>query len=192
VVAAAAERLRQCNAALTAAQAGQAEAERLAERWERRAAAAARLVELESKAPLVEEYRLGLQRAERAEALRPSLEAETSARAELERLQERIGAALEQALRARQAARAVPDAVERLELDALPDLEALAQARSALAARGAELTALVRKGEQAAQARAAAQQASQRAAAAGQRLSEASGADAGSVLRDANQASPPM
>ena len=177
VVAAAAERLQQCNAALTAAQTGQAEAERLAERWERRAAAAARLVELEGKAPLVEEYRLALQRAERAEALRPSLEAETGARAELERLQERIGAALQQALRARQAARAVPDAVERLELDALPDLEALAQARSALAARGAELTALVRKGEQAAQARAAAQQASQRAAAAGQRLSEASGAE---------------
>ncbi|MFN5194301.1 MAG: AAA family ATPase, partial [Cyanobacteriota bacterium] len=80
VAAAAAAELERSTAALQAAQAAQAQAERLADRWDRRQAAAERLADLEGKGQAVEEHRRKLARAERAEALRASLVAEAVAR----------------------------------------------------------------------------------------------------------------
>jgi exonuclease SbcC len=166
VVAATAQGLQQATKALAGAQAVKAEIDRLADRWDRRAAAAAKLAELEGKRELVDDYRQRLRRADRAEALRPSVEAEQVAQADLNQLQERIRAQLCSAIRARDAAQALPDPVLLLDLMALPALEVLDGARNALAARRAELTALARKAGEAAQAREAATQASRLATAA--------------------------
>ncbi len=190
VVEATGQRLQQASAVLAAAQAVQAERERLADRWDRRAAAAARLRELEGKQAVVDDYRQRLRWAERAEALRPSLEAEAAARAELEPLRGRIQAQLRAAIRARDGALALPEALGQLDLTALPDLEALDAARSGLAAWRAEVTALARKAQEAAQARAAATQARRLAAAAQASLASGSAArDAGVQRRqDATEA----
>ena len=83
VVAAAAKRLDQSSTALEAAQQAKAAVDRQAERWDRRANAAVTLADLEAKQPLVDEYRQRLQRAQQAETLRASLEAEDAARQEL-------------------------------------------------------------------------------------------------------------
>jgi exonuclease SbcC len=166
VVKVTAQGLQQASAALAGAQTLKAEIDRLADRWDRRAAAAATLAELEGKRELVDDYRQRLRRAERAEALRPSVEAEQTAQADLNQLQERIRAQLRSAIRARDAAQALPEPVLRLDLMDLPALEVLDGARNALAARGAELTALARKAREAAQARGAATEASRLAAAA--------------------------
>ncbi|NDG75342.1 MAG: SMC family ATPase [Synechococcaceae bacterium WB8_1B_136] len=166
VVDATAQRLQQATAALTAAQAAQAEQQRLADRWDRRAAAAAKRSELEGKRELVDDYRQRLRRAERAEDLRPSVEAQLAAQADLNQLQDQIQAQLRAAIRARDGAQGLPQPVLLLDLMALPGLEALDAARNALASRRAELTALARRAAEAAQERDAAAAATRLAAAA--------------------------
>jgi exonuclease SbcC len=164
VVAGTAQRLQEATTALDAAQTARAEIDRRADRWDRRAAATARLTELEGKRAMVDDYRQRLRRAEQAEALRPSVEAQQTAQADCLQLHQRIAAQLGRAIRARDAAQALPAAVLQLELRALPPLEALDAARNALAARQVELTALVRQAREAAEAHGAAEQARQRAA----------------------------
>jgi exonuclease SbcC len=164
VVAAAAKRLDQSSTALEAAQQAKAAVDRQAERWDRRASAAATLADLEAKQPLVDEYRQRLQRAQQAETLRASLEAEDAARQELQRRQEQLGSQLRRTIRARDAAQALPQELVLLDLLTPPGLEALGNARSALAARQAEVTALSNKAQEAAQAESAAQQAARLAA----------------------------
>lgn len=152
VVAQSAEALQQAEAALSGARQAQASADRLAERWDRRAAASARLAERESKRAVVDDYRQRLSSAEKAEALRPSLEAEQAARRALSQLEAGLGQKLRAADQARRQALALPASLGELELTTLPDAEALSSARSALAARGAELQALVAKAAEAQQA----------------------------------------
>jgi len=166
VVAGTAQRLAQATAALDAAQVAKVEVDRLADRWDRRAAAHATLVELEGKRAVVDDYRQRLRRAEQAEALRPSVEAQLAAQADCLQLHQRIAAQLGGAIRARDAAQALPAAVVQLELSALPALEALDAARTALAAHRVELTALMRQAREAAEAEGAAEQARRRVAAA--------------------------
>ncbi len=148
---------------LTAAQTAQAALMAQAERWDRRAAASTRLSELEAKRETVAEYRQKLERAERAETLRPSLVAEAGARRELERVERGLQEQLRAARQARDGARALPPTAQGLDLVALPSAEALAAAGADLAARGAEVRELARKAEEAAQAGGAAVAASQRA-----------------------------
>ncbi len=155
-VAAAATGLEQASAALQQAQQQAQQQQRLADRWERRALATARLAELEAKQPAVDEYRQRLRLAEQAEALRASLEAEQLARRQLQHGQGALAAALQAAARARAAAQALPPAVRQLPLAAPPGAEALADARSDLAARRAELTALADQAVAAAERQAAA------------------------------------
>ena len=171
VVAAAAQRLQQSNIALEAAQQAKAAVERQAERWDRRASAVATLADLEAKQPLVDDYRQRLQRAQQAESLRASLEAEDAARQELQQRQERLRSQLRSTIRARDAAKALPQELVLLDLLTPPGLEALGNARSALAARRAEVTALSRQAQEAAQAETAAEQAARLAAAATNKLS---------------------
>ena len=166
VVAGTAQRLAQGTAALDAAQVAKAEVDRLADRCDRRAAAQATLVELESKRAVVDDYRQRLRRAEQAEALRPSVEVQLAAQADCLQLHQRIAAQLGAAIRARDAVQVLPAAVVQLELSALPALEALDAARTALAAHRVELTALTRQAREAAEAQGAAQQARLRVAAA--------------------------
>ena len=166
VVAGTAQRLAQATAALNAAQTAKAEVDRLADRWDRRAAAQATLVELEGKRAVVDDYRQRLRLAEQAEALRPSVVAQQVAQADCLQLQQRIAAQLGGAMRARDAAQALPAAVVQLELSAPPALEALDAARTALAAHRVELTALMRQAREAAEAEGAAEQARRRVAAA--------------------------
>ncbi len=148
---------------LTAAQTAQAALTAQAERWDRRAAASARLGDLEAKRETVAEYRQKLELAERAEVLRPSLVAEQGARQSLALVEQGLQEQLRAARQARAGARALPPSVQGLDLVALPSAEALAAAGADLAARGAEVRELVRKAEEAAQAGGAAAAASQRA-----------------------------
>jgi len=173
--------LRQAEAALTAAQAGKEAQTRVADRWDRRAAATARLTELEGQRQPIEELQQQLALSERAESLRTSLAAERSSQEALTTLQRSIRQQLLRAIRARDAALALPDPVLLLDLTALPSAEALGQASRALAVRGAELSALARKALEAGQARARASQARTAAAAAGERL------ERGSTARSGNQ-----
>ncbi|MFM9111029.1 MAG: SbcC/MukB-like Walker B domain-containing protein, partial [Prochlorococcaceae cyanobacterium] len=170
VVAAATGELEQRTAALAAARAAQAAAERLADHWDRRTAAAARLTELEARQPAVEEHRLLLARAERAEVLRPSLAAEATARQALERLEQRCCERLVEAIAARQRVPALPVVVQQLPLAALPSAAELATAGHGLAAWRAELTALAARAREAACAAATARQAEALAGAAAERL----------------------
>jgi exonuclease SbcC len=153
VVAAASGQLAVASEGLAAAETARQASLALADRWKRRATALSRLAELEGKAELVETYRQRLKRAERAEGLRTSLEEEREARAALALEMERVEALLRQAIRARDGARALPEAVGELELTRLPATAALNQATSALAGRRAELSALVSKAEESGQAR---------------------------------------
>jgi exonuclease SbcC len=153
LVTAAAGQVASASAAVEAAEKTRQGSLALADRWNRRAAAVARLAEQEGKAEVVETYRQRLRWAERAEALRPSLEAERAARAALAAERERLTVLLGQALQARAAAPALPPAVRDLDLGALPRPEALSQASRALAARRAEVGALVSKAREAARDR---------------------------------------
>lgn len=164
VVEGTAQRLEQATSALEAARSGKTQIDRLADRWDRRAAAMATRTELESKGDVVDDYRQRLRRAEQAEALRPSVEAQQAALADCLKLEQRIEAQLGKAIRARDAAYALPDEVLQLDLMALPDPEALDAVRNTLVARRVELTALVRRTQEAAEALSAAEQARQRAA----------------------------
>ena len=166
VVAGTAQRLAEATTALDAAQIAKAEVDRLADRWDRRAVALTTLSELEGKQAVVDDYRQRLRRAEQAEALRPSVEALQAVQTERLQLYQRIEAQLGGAIRARDTAQALPDAVLQLDLMGLPSLDALDAARNALAARRVELTALVRQARDAVEAESAVEQARQRAAAA--------------------------
>jgi exonuclease SbcC len=149
VVAAATAQLKQAAEGLEAAETARQASLALADRWTRRATATARLAELEGKAEVVETFRQRLRRAERAEALRPSLEAERAARAALAVEQERVEALLRQVHRAREGAQALPPVVTGLDLAQLPSLAVISGAATALAARRAEVGALVGKAEEA-------------------------------------------
>ena len=173
VLAAAASRLHSSTQARAAAQTAKAAADRLADRWDRRSAAAARLAELEGKQVHVDDYRQRLQLAERAETLRGSVEAATTARAAWDDQQQRLEELLRHARRSREAALGLPDALHQLHLTELPALESLAEARSALAARRAELMALVRQAAAAAEAHQLSQRATALGAAAAASLQQA-------------------
>ena len=160
VVAAATSQLQVAAGGLEAAETAKRASLALADRWNRRASAVARLAEQEGKAEVVETFRQRLRRAERAEALRPSLEAEQTARAALAAELERVSVLLRQASRAREAARALPPALTALDLSALPSPGAISGAANALAARRAEVGALVSKAEESARARAKEREAS--------------------------------
>lgn len=155
-VAAAAAALEQASVALQQAQQQARQQQQLADRWDRRAAATARLAELEAKQPVVDDYRQRLRLADQAEALRASLEAEQTARQQRQLQQAALAAGLAAAARARAAAQALPESVQQLPLATLPAAEALADARSDLAAHRAELTALAAQAAEAAQRQAAA------------------------------------
>ena len=173
VLAQAAASVQSSSAARDAAQQAKAAVDRLADRWERRTGAAARLADLEGKQPVVDDYRQRLLRAERAEGLRASLDAEATARAAWDALQQDLATQLRHGRRARERAVALPDALHQLNLDQPPGLDSLSEARSALAARRAELTALVRQAETAAEARQLSQRAETLAAAAAAGLQQA-------------------
>ncbi|MEB3316759.1 MAG: SMC family ATPase [Cyanobacteriota bacterium] len=153
VVAAATSQLEAAARALEATEQARRASLALADRWTRRAAAVARLTEQEGKAEVVETFRQRLRRAERAEGLRPSLEAERAARALLTAELERLAALLNQVNGARERAQALPAAVLRLDLRSLPPPGAISGAATALAARRVEVAALVSKAEEGARAR---------------------------------------
>ena len=144
--------LDQASAALRAAQTARTSLERLAERWDRRAAATARLQEQEAKQAVVAEFRLRLQRALQAEGLRASLAEERSAAAELALLQADLPRQLDRLHRARERASGLPASVLELELGSLPDREALTSASRDLAVRRSELQNLMRLADQVRQA----------------------------------------
>ncbi|MFN9644041.1 MAG: AAA family ATPase [Cyanobacteriota bacterium] len=153
VVSAAGARVAEASGALDAAERARQSSLALADRWTRRTTAVARLAEQEGKAPVVEDYRQRLRRAERAEALRPSLDAERAARTVLAAEVERVGVLLGQANQARAAALALPPVLRALDLGSLPGPATLSRASGALAARRAEVGALVSKAQEAARAR---------------------------------------
>ncbi|MBD2422871.1 AAA family ATPase [Cyanobium sp. FACHB-13342] len=162
--------LKQASAHLDGAQTAQAAMDKLADRWDRRAVARTRLTDLEAKQPAVQDYRQRLGRAERAEQLRPSVEAERQAREALATLQSGLQSQRLETIRARDGARALPLSVEALDLMALPSLDALAAARSDLAVRRTEVAALVSQAQEAEQARAKAAAARSAAGQAEERL----------------------
>ncbi|MFM7311780.1 MAG: AAA family ATPase [Cyanobium sp.] len=153
VLAAAQGSLADRSRCLTEAQAAKGSIDRLADRWDRRAVAAERLADLDGKEAVVADYRQRLRLAEQAESLRGSLTAAAEARELLAEQQQRITARLGEARRCREAALALPEPLQGLPFLELPALADLSEARNALAARRAELAALVRQSEAAATAR---------------------------------------
>ncbi|MCP9826609.1 AAA family ATPase [Synechococcus sp. EJ6-Ellesmere] len=145
--------LKQATATLAAAQTAKADIDKVADRWDRRTAAKAKLDALESQRDPIEELKLQLATAVQAETLRTSVDAERTARAALTALQGSIKVQLQAAIRARDDAQALPVSVVLLDLLALPGLEDLGGATSDLAARRAEVSELAKKALEAAQAR---------------------------------------
>jgi exonuclease SbcC len=117
--------------------------ERVLERWHRRKAAENGLEEAVGRQEAIEQLRLRLVRGERAEQLRPDLEAERVATEQVESRDRMLGEALASLARQREGLALLPAELTALELSHLPDPGQLTRAISALAARGAELQGLV-------------------------------------------------
>lgn len=153
VVAGCEEARRRASEALERAQRHRAAVAQAADRFDRRAAAWTQLAELEPQQPAIEALALQLAAADRAEALRPSLEAERAAHRDLQDLELRLRRELERAAAVRDGARGLPDAVVALGLLSLPASVDLQRARTALATRRVEVEGLARQAEEARQAR---------------------------------------
>ena len=153
VVAACEESRRRATEALEQAQRHRAAVVQAADRFDRRAAARTQLAELEPQQPAIEALALQLAAADRAEALRPSLEADQAARRDLQDLELRLRRELERAAAVRDGARGLPDAVVALGLLSLPESVDLQRARTVLATRRVEVEGLARQAEEARQAR---------------------------------------
>ena len=153
VVAACEESRRRATEALEQAQRQRAAVVQAADRFDRRAAARTQLAQLEPQQPAIEALALQLAAADRAEALRPSLEADQAARRDLQDLELRLRRELERAAAVRDGARGLPDAVVALGLLSLPESVDLQHARTALATRRVEVEGLARQAEEARQAR---------------------------------------
>ncbi len=153
VVAACEESRRRATEALEQAQRHRAAVVQAADRFDRRAAARTQLAELEPQQPAIEALALQLAAADRAEALRPSLEADQAARRDHQDLELRLRRELERAAAVRDGARGLPDAVVALGLLSLPESVDLQRARTVLATRRVEVEGLARQAEEARQAR---------------------------------------
>jgi exonuclease SbcC len=153
VVAACEESRRRATEALEQAQRHRAAVVQAADRFDRRAAARTQLAQLEPQQPAIEALALQLAAADRAEALRPSLEADQAARRDLQELELRLRRELERAAAVRDGARGLPDAVVALGLLSLPESVDLQRARTVLATRRVEVEGLARQAEEARQAR---------------------------------------
>jgi exonuclease SbcC len=154
--------LQRANATLEGARRSKEATALMLDRWTRRATATVRLSELEGKAEVVDDYRQRLQRAERAESLRPSLEAQRTAKGALTALEVQLQGLLRQTKRARDGAQALPVAVVLLDLVANPSLEDLSGAANALAGRRAEVGTLLKQAQEASLARAKAKEGADR------------------------------
>ncbi|GDX77213.1 nuclease SbcCD subunit C [Cyanobium sp.] len=153
VVAACEETRRLASEALEQAQRQRASVVQAADRFDRRAAARTQLAQLEPQQPEIEALALQLAAADRAEALRPSLEADQAARRDLQDQGLRLRRELERAAAVRDGARGLPDAVVALGLLSLPESADLQDARTVLATRRVEVEGLARQAEEARQAR---------------------------------------
>jgi exonuclease SbcC len=153
VVAACEEARRRASEVLERAQRHRAEVVQAADRFDRRAAARSELAQLEPQRAAIEALALELAAANRAEALRPSLEAERAAHRELLELEHRLRRELERAAAVRDGARGLPNAVVALGLLKLPESADLQRSRTALATRRVEVEGVVRQAEEARQAR---------------------------------------
>jgi exonuclease SbcC len=149
VVAACEESRRRATEALEQAQRQRAAVVQAADRFDRRAAARTQLAQLEPQQPAIEALALQLAAADRAEALRPSLEADQAARRDLQDLGLRLRRELERAAAVRDGARGLPDAVVALGLLSLPESTDLQRARTVLATRRVEVEGLARQAEEA-------------------------------------------
>ena len=152
-MAAAEEARRQAGEALEQARRQRAAVVQMADRFDRRAAAQAELATLEPQRPEIEALAIKLTAADRAESLRPSLEADQAARRELQELEARLQRELQRAAAARDGALALPDAVVALGLLRLPEAAVLQRCGTALATRRVEVEGLARQAAEAAQAR---------------------------------------
>ncbi len=153
VVAACEESRRRATEALEQAQRHRAAVVQAADRFDRRAAARTQLAQLEPQQPAIEALALQLAAADRAEALRPSLEADQAARRDFQDLELRLRRELERAAAVRDGARGLPDVVVALGLLSLPESVDLQHARTVLATRRVEVEGLARQAEEARQAR---------------------------------------
>jgi exonuclease SbcC len=153
VVAACEEARRRSSEALEQAQRHRAAVVQAADRFDRRAGARIQLAELEPQQPAIEALSLQLAAADRAEVLRPSLEAERAAHRDLQDLGLRLRRELERAAAVRDGARGLPDAVVALNLLSLPESVDLQHGRTALATRRVEVEGLARQAEEARQGR---------------------------------------
>jgi exonuclease SbcC len=126
---------------------GQADA--VSTRWDRRAAARARVDELVGQRDSIGIDREALSRAERGEQLRGSLAAEAKLRADLALLDTEVAVDLAEAIAARDAGVAFPEAVVGLDLTVLPTPAVITATLSAVAAHRTLLEELARKATEA-------------------------------------------
>jgi exonuclease SbcC len=135
--------LQQAEAEGTALRQQLTQQERLLERWERRKAAERGLQEAAGRQEAIDQLRLQLARAERAEQLRPAQDKERQAADQLQNRDRLLAEALASLARRREGLALLPAELTALELGHLPDPGQLTRCIGALAARGAELQALV-------------------------------------------------
>jgi DNA repair protein SbcC/Rad50 len=135
--------LQQAEAACTALRQQLAQQERLLERWQQRKAAELGLQEAARRQPAIDQLRQELVQAERAEQLRPTLEAERGAAERVQGRDRMLAEALAVLVRAREGVDLLPAELIALNLSCLPDPSQLTRCIGALAARGAELQSLV-------------------------------------------------
>ena len=112
--------LQQTTATLKTAQKAKAEIDKMADRWDRRTEAKAKLEVLESQRNPIEVLKLQLATAVQAETLRNSVDADRSARVALSTLQASIKRELKAAIGARDEAQVLPVSVVLLDLLSYP------------------------------------------------------------------------
>jgi DNA repair protein SbcC/Rad50 len=120
--------------------------ERMAERWDRRQAAQQGLREAAGRQEAIEQCRRRLERAERAEQLRPGLETQQRAAAQLRRRDQQLAEALAAIGRQRDRVPLLPQELVALDLTSLPAPALLTRCLGALAAGSAALASLVALG----------------------------------------------
>jgi len=131
------------------AQKNKGQADAVSTRWDRRAAARARVDELAGQRDAIGIDREALSRAERGEQLRGSLAAEAKLRADLALLDTEVAVDLAEAVATRDAGVVLPDAVVGLDLTVLPTPTAITATLSAAAAHRTLLEELGRKATEA-------------------------------------------
>ncbi len=147
------EQLSAADAAFSRSQSALGDCRSQLEQWQRRQLARLRLQALEQELPAITALRQVLERAERAEAVRASLEAAAAAQQQLDQAARSCAEQLDKVRHQRDRAQQLPEALAQLDLQQCPEPRLLTGSLNLLAARERELEQLLLLAGEAHQAR---------------------------------------